>query len=177
MRSLDLDFQRTGPRGRWRGLALLAAAVLVSAQLFFQYRTLNAEADRWEARNAQLARALRQSRTPPAVRADPQRTALEIQRARLVWQQLTLPWQALFAAVESYPGGQVALLAIQPDAQKQQVRISGEARHLAAVLDYVRYLEACPQLEQVLLQKHQLQAQEREQPIRFVVQAKWTVQP
>jgi len=94
--------------------------------------------------------------------------ALEIKHANEVLQQLTLPWGKLFQAMESSSGKQVALLAMEPDAEKQVVKISGEAKDIAAVLDYIRRLAAQQVFSSVYLQSHQIQQQDPEKPVRFV---------
>ncbi len=55
-------------------------------------------------------------------------------------RQLSLPWNALFKAVEASGGQSIALLSLEPDLQKGMVKISGEAKDLEALLNYVRQL-------------------------------------
>jgi Tfp pilus assembly protein PilN len=67
----------------------------------------------------------------------------------------------------------VALLQIESDVDKQHVKISAEARTLGAMLDYLRDLEGRSILSDVYLQSHQIQQQDPERPVRFVLTATW----
>ncbi|MBI4984021.1 MAG: PilN domain-containing protein [Rhodocyclales bacterium] len=57
------------------------------------------------------------------------------------------------------------------------MKIVAEARSFAAVLDYLRELQGQASLRDVMLQHHQVDAQDPEQPVRFSVTATWEEQP
>jgi Tfp pilus assembly protein PilN len=97
----------------------------------------------------------------------------EVQRANQVLQQLNMPWDALFRAVESSAGNQVVLLALEPDAQKGTLKITAETKTIDSMLAYLRQLNAAKTLSGVALQNHRVQQRDPEQPIRFAVQAVW----
>jgi Tfp pilus assembly protein PilN len=101
----------------------------------------------------------------------------EFKRANEIIHQLTVPWGELFASTESAALPEVALLSIESDTDKRRVKIAGEAKHLEAVLEYLRYLSARPSLEDVYLQSHDLQKQDAQRPVRFVLNAQWRVRP
>ncbi|MBK5104034.1 MAG: PilN domain-containing protein, partial [Burkholderiales bacterium] len=65
------------------------------------------------------------------------------------------------------------LLSIESETDKRRVKISGEAKHLESILDYLRYLKSRPALADVYMQSHDLQKQDTQQPVRFVVNAEW----
>jgi Tfp pilus assembly protein PilN len=67
----------------------------------------------------------------------------------------------------------VALLSIESDTGKRQVKISGEAKDIESVLNYLRVLGAQPKLANVYLQSHQLQQQDPQHPVRFALGAAW----
>jgi hypothetical protein len=86
-----------------------------------------------------------------------------------------VPWSELFASAESAAMPDVALLSIESDTDKRRVKISGEAKHLEAVLEYLRFLAARPALADVYLQSHNVQKQDPQRPVRFTVNAQWRV--
>jgi len=169
MRALRIDFARSAAPTPWAGWGLLAASLAVAALLGAQFRDASTELARLEDRGERLrARAAR------SVGADPQsERALrdELQRARAVTQQLTLPWGRLFQAVEGAAGKQVALIALQPESGQNLVRITAEARDLPEALEFVRRLQATRQLGGVHLASHQVRTEDARRPVRFVVLA------
>lgn len=178
MRPLTLDYLRPAHTIHWAGLVLLALGAGVLADGVHYQEQLLQETALWEQRVSRLEHTARQrSAKPVELQKASLRTANEVQQARLVLQQLRLPWTQLLAILEAYPSRQVALLAIQPDTRKRTVRISGEARHLKAVLAYLRYLEDSPVLSRVYLQSHEIQAQVPEKPVRFSLLAVWEPRP
>lgn len=91
-------------------------------------------------------------------------------------RQLQTPWSPLLkdlekASLES--GKDVALLEVAPDKNKKNVRISGEARSLPHVLDYISRLQGAASLSSPLLESHEILTSERERPVHFVVLANW----
>ena len=102
---------------------------------------------------------------------------LEVRSANDVLRQLTLPWGKLFDAVEAAGGKDVALLALEPDLGKRTVKISGEARNLSAMLNYVTQLEAQGPFGTVYLQNHQVQRSDPEKPVQFTAIAAWEGKP
>ena len=100
--------------------------------------------------------------------------AAEWQRASQVSSSLAAPWAELFAMLESYADQPIALLGLDPDLAKNDLVLSGEARDLAALLDYVRYLKKQPMLSAVTLQSHQVSRQDRDKPVRFRIVAHWS---
>jgi len=83
----------------------------------------------------------------------------------------------LFSAVESYSKDDVAVLSIEPDSQKGLVRINAEAKSLDSMLAYLVYLQKTPLFRQVELVNHQVQEQDPQQPIRFMLHASWGAHP
>jgi len=168
MRALRIDFVRTPAAPPWLGWGLLAVSLGIAALLAAEFRATQTELARLEDRVERLrARASRAA-------ADPQSARLlreELQRARAVTQQLSLPWGRLFQAVEGAAGRQVALIALQPESGQGVVRITAEARDLAEALAFVRRLSATRQLRGVHLAGHQIQTEDAQRPVRFVVLA------
>jgi Tfp pilus assembly protein PilN len=172
MRPLRLDYQRSHASSRAAGMALLAAAVALSFMLYTGYSDLSAEA---ELAADKLARLEKLSGRKPATRATgaADLSAQEMKRAGEVLERLALPWDTLFKAVESSAGEHVALLSIQPDEKRGSVSIGGEARNVDAMLEYVRRLQQSGTLRNVHLVNHQVEVQDAQMPVRFLVVATW----
>ncbi len=98
---------------------------------------------------------------------------IEVKEANQVVRQLNLPWNALFNAVEVSGGQSIALLSMEPDLQKGTVKISGEAKDLDALLNYVRQLSKHGVFGRVLLQSHHILQDVAEKPLRFSLLADW----
>lgn len=172
MRPLQLDYQRSHASSRVAGAALLAAAVALSVMLYSGYSDLSAEVELAEDK---LARLEGLSGRKPATRAtgDADLSAEEMKRAGEVLERLALPWDKLFKAVESSASEHVALLSIQPDEKRGSVSIGGEARNVDAMLDYVRRLQQSGTLRNIYLVNHQVELQDAQMPVRFLVVATW----
>jgi len=179
MVQLRLDYQSSMQPFPWAGAVLLAAALTVLLLAGAYYLELAGEVVSWEAKTGQ---AMAPDQPSPARQAAASQrgttdTLLEIKHANAVLQQLSLPWGNLFRAIESSSGKQVALLAMEPDAEKHVVKISGEAKDIEAALGYVKRLAAQEVFSSVYLQSHQVQQQDPEKPVRFVLLAAWKVTP
>jgi Tfp pilus assembly protein PilN len=175
MRAVALDYQCTTRRLPPLGIAVLAAALLALALMAGRYRELDERIGTWEARLGQGERLARASAPRSPSKEAARQQALEVQHANDALRQLTVPWGALFRAVESAGGKSVALLAMQPDVRQGTVAISGEAKDLPALLDYVRRLGTRDVFSSVHLHHHQVQQQDPERPIRFSLRAVWKV--
>ncbi len=86
---------------------------------------------------------------------------------------LTTPWNELFEAIERADSKDIALLNLEPNSQKQQVVITGEAKNLQVALEYIEQLKKQPMLAQVFLQKHSINESNTSKPVSFTVFAKW----
>lgn len=175
MRVLQLDYQRVYKPVPWLGMGVLVAALAALALMGSYYRTLDQQVVLWESKLDRIERVSSQralaSRplTEQAVRAQ----MLELNQANLVVRQLSLPWNALFNAVETTSGQNIALLSLEPDLQKGTVKISGEAKDLNALLKYVKQLSTRDVFGSVFLQNHQIQEADPEKPLRFSLLAHW----
>lgn len=174
MARLALDYQRGIRSFPWFGAVLLMSALAVLALTGIYYEELAGKAVSWEVKAGQAIKPGPRTAGSQHGAAD---TALEIKHANEILQQLTLPWGKLFQAVESSSGNEVALLAMEQDAEKHVVKISGEARNIAAVLDYIERLAAHEVFSSIYLQSHQIQQRDPEKPVRFALLAAWRGTP
>lgn len=174
MRALSLDFRRQSRPG-WIGRMLLVVSLAAAAVLALQYwQTVDAVAQtEADIRVRGVARRSQPVLARPA--GDAEKTAREVKRAREVVFQLGMPWNELFESVESIDAPDVALLGIESDSDKQRVKITAEAKNLDAMLGYLRAIGERPVLAEVYLQSHQMQQQDPQHPVRFVLIATWRV--
>lgn len=175
MAPLRLDYQRDKHPFPWPGAVLLVSGLMVLTLSGVYYLKLAGKVITLEAKVGQNIKPVQ-----PQVASGQRGTAdmaLEVKHANEVLQQLTLPWGELFQAIESSSSKQVALLAMEPDAEKHLVKISGEAKDIAAMLGYIKTLAAQEVFDSVYLQSHQTQQQDPEKPVRFVLLATWRVMP
>lgn len=178
MHTLRLDFHRHQKPVPVAGWLLLAVALAIAGGAAHYYFDHAEQLATWEAKAGQMERlARRHGIGTPADGADNERLADELAQANEVLRRISLPWERLFQAVESAAAKDVALLGLDPDAQKQTVKIVGEAKNIGAVLAYLRRLQGHQAIGKVRLTNHQLQRQDPEHPIRFSLIATWKSLP
>ncbi len=171
IRALEIDFVASPRRGRWLGIGFLAITAVVAAKLADTYAESRREIVQIEARIARIEhRANGMSANVPKLA---EATVEEIRLANRVIDQITLPWDRLFHAVESVANGRVALLGITPDQAGGTVELSAEAADVEAMFDYVNRLQRAPSLARVYLLSHQVNARDPQRPVRFTVTASW----
>lgn len=176
MQTLTLDFHRKTHNIPWSGLLLLALGLALVAGVGAVYLDNSERIAVAEGKIKANDRAARRQQVVNRGSAgDLQKVAMEIKHANEVIGQLNLPWEELFKAVETGDRKQVALLSIEPDPQKRQVKVTAEARNLSAMLNYARSLEQQQLLTDIFLQSHQVQQQDPEKPVRFVFTATWMI--
>lgn len=174
MKRIDLDFSRRRASGRWLGIGLLAIAALGMAKLVDVHSTSRDEAELLEARIARLERRAAGVPEPMALSED---TRMEIRRANEVIDQIAVPWERLFKAIEAASDSKVALLGIIPDPKSGTAEISAECADMATMFDYVKRLDRQASLGRVYLLSHQVNAQDPHRPVRFKVTAAWMPAP
>lgn len=176
MQAIDLDYL-AGRRFNWVGVLALVIGVIALMLVVWHYRDLSQEVSD----QALLVENLREQEknsyvVPVSEIRDDEQTALETRQVNAVIHQLSLPWKALFAAIEMTRTNEVAVLAIEPEVNKGLVNISAEAKKLDGMLNYAASLQKVELFREVLILNHQVQDQDPEKPIRFVVQAAWETQ-
>lgn len=165
---LLLDHARRGGPGAGRALLLLALSGNVLGGLYCADLGMQAQAleDFAHSSSAQRAPDRASRRAADDLRA-------ELGRANDVLRALGMPWERLFGALESVSGPDVSLLALDPAPDKHNLRLSGEARNMRALLDYLRKLGASGAFAAVHLQSHQVQQADPQRPVRFVMVLEW----
>lgn len=171
MRALHLDYQAAPRRSKAAAVVLAAGLTLAFAALanFHHWRE---QASQWQAELALAQGKVNRSRTasdPLRQRKAALERAEEIKTANGVIRQLNFPWAEMFGALETATSPEVALLGVEPDARKNLVRVTAECKTDQAMLNYIRRLQQSELLADVTLQKHEIQAQDVERPLRFTV--------
>ena len=87
--------------------------------------------------------------------------------------QLNLPWRDLTQALASATPPTVALLSLEPDAKRRQLRITAEARSSDAMLAYLGRMQAEEGFSSVVLTRHEVMEQDPNRPLRFQISAQW----
>jgi len=171
MPRLYLDYQGSNRPSTRLGLLVLLVGLIAMPLAVDRYLDARQQQEEAESVLEKLGRAaLKPSRT--AATATPTE---EMQAAREATRHLALPWTALFQAIEHTNGRDVALLGIETDPSRNEIKLSGEARNPTAMLDYVRRLKSQPEFGHVDLQSHQIEAEDRDKPVSFVLVVQWKV--
>ena len=175
---LQMDFRRPPTsRWRWAGWAALAIAVAAAVAVASAYSESEQEHGDAVARSARLAqqdRGANPRRAVPA--ADPQLLA-DLRSANTVIDQLTVPWDELFDAIESAGSRDLGLLALTPNARDRSVRLAGEALSIDQVLAYVDRLAAQPALSRVHLLGYNAVQRDGVSAVAFTLAATWRQSP
>jgi Fimbrial assembly protein (PilN) len=174
MRALDLDYFRAGPRRRLGRYALAVVALVFALDAARYYGTLRDDIASMEER---LVKKQSLARDPSQSARLQSASAEEIVFARDTVVRLSLPWDRLFQMLESAKTDEVALLAIEPDAEHRTVTISGEAKDYLAVLSYTASLGAQKALRRVHLVRHEPQRGATQRSVAFTISAAWTEEP
>ena len=177
MRSFYFDLI-AAPRPRlWvRGILLVAGLAAIVGVLGFERTVLKPKIDAQRQLIASQRDKMGSKVTESTMNPDELSAAWRTAQNAAV--QLNLPWSRFFASLgESSSVGEVALISIEPDAQKGQVVVVAEARNLNSMLDFVSALQISDEFSEVALQSHLINKAVPEQPIRFRLSTKWRIKP
>ena len=101
----------------------------------------------------------------------------KIEEAKKLGAFLMIPWGNLFNALEGAALEDVAILSIEPDSKKRELKINAEAKNVKTMFSYMERLEASHDLVNVYLMKHEILEDVDQHPIRFMVMANWKEKP
>jgi hypothetical protein len=175
MLPIRIDFRSESEAATPAGIALLVAGAFLTAAGAAWTASLLAEIGQVESGIADIE--------GPGHRLDghgsgqAREVRRQVRQANLVVQEMTIPWDRLFRGLESAEDDEVALLELEPDAAKRTVRISGEAKHLEAMLEYSRRLERTGTLDRVVLLGHEIRIDDAQRPVAFSLSAAWRESP
>jgi Tfp pilus assembly protein PilN len=167
---LVIDYQyRRNPRVGWfllvLGAVLCVGAVLSKQRLEQEVMVLENH----------LQGASKAADAPAAAAAKGRTVETEISEAEEVTRQLATPWQKLFQSLERASSEEVALLSVQPDAQRGSVSIVGEAKEYGDVLSFVRRLNQQAPLGDAHLVGTEIKEADPQRPMVFTIAARWRI--
>lgn len=170
MKRLDLDYVRRRPR--WPGWLLLAVGLFVGADVLVGYLEIKDAMTGLQRPSRTAAQADRAASGPVS-----EQTQKELDAARRILVELTLPWERLFRSIETASGEHVALLSVEPDAQKEALKITGEARDYLEILNLIVRLEEGKAVSGVHLVNHAIRDNDPQRPYSFTLAANWRMVP
>ncbi len=97
----------------------------------------------------------------------------ELAFARETLSRMSVPWDALFSALERSRTDGVALLSVEPNGESRTLRLTGEAKTYLAALSYVATLSQQEALQKVHLLRHEARAG----AVSFAISASWRDAP
>lgn len=177
MRPLGLNHQASGHtalRAPATALLLLALAGNIAGGLYYADLSEQRESARESAARNASGRGTPGTMSGAGRRAADQLQA-ELARANDTARALSVPWDAVFGAIEVASSADISLLALDPMPDKKMLKLHAEARNMAAVLAYLRALAAGPVFSAVSLQSHQVQQADPNHPVRILVLVEWRV--
>ena len=171
-RALLLDFHPASARrarwGEWAWLVVALAGVALFAGALVRN---NAAIEAQEARHDLLAARLQPTR-PHTESVGPE-LARRVAAANQLVDELAVPWDALFDAIESADARGLGVMSLAPNARQHALRLSGEARSVPELLAYVDRLAALKVLDQVHLEGYETVQREGVDVVSFTVAATW----
>ena len=164
MKSVRLNFVAASPqRGRWP-LAVLVLAVLTAWQ-YWHNEQLSQQVDKLREHVADLDHRTEMTRL--ARLGTPEDLTKDLHGVS------NRAWATLLNVIEAMATKKVALLVLEPDPTNGKVRMTAEAKDVSAMLDYVKQLQQQPGLHDVVLLSQQVNEDDPQQPVRFIVGAQW----
>jgi Tfp pilus assembly protein PilN len=88
--------------------------------------------------------------------------------------KLNLPWRELQDAIENATSGKVALLTLEPDAKSHTMKITAETPNSDEMLAYVERLKRQDFFVDAVLNKHEINEQDAQKPLRFQLEVQWS---
>lgn len=182
MNRLHIDFAPRGWRrtlyrthpAAWTAAALAAALLAASVAAAFQ---LDAEERTYEAQLAEAGVKARQAAAQaPAPASQPRVPEAQAVAVNTVVSQLNLPWRALQDALDAATPKDIALLSVEPDARRRTLRLTAEARDSEGMVAYVEQLKRQELFADVVLVRHEINEGDPNRPLRFQLEAAWSVQ-
>lgn len=174
MRGLKIDFAAPARGGSPIGWVVLAVACAVTAGVGGVYHRITQESGAIEARLDALGILAAETAAPVVL--DPARAAQlrkQVEGTHRIVNALEQPWIRLLDDIEAASVRGIALLGFDTDADKLNVRLSGEAVDRDTLSRYLERLGAAGSLQEVRLSQHEWQQRAGSNALRFVVTARW----
>lgn len=157
--------------------SILLIGLLILAGVVLQHRHITEEVNYWSTRverlEKQQQKAAPRTRAASRVREFSHEIRKEITQANMILDQINFPWETLFDSIESAATEEIALLSLQPNVSNRTLRISGEAKDMSELLDFVEALEREKIFENVHLLNYKVKQENPHRPIVFLLTAAW----
>lgn len=178
MPRLRLKFPDRGQSVPHIDFSILLIGLLVLAGVLLQFRQVTEEVNHWTNRVERLEKQQQQKAAPrtrstPRIKEFSQEIRKEITQANAILDQINLPWETLFDAIEHAATEEIALLSLQPNVASRTLRLSGEAKTMSELLDFVEALERELIFENVHLLNYKVKQDNPHRPIIFLLTAAW----
>lgn len=178
MPRLRLKFPDRGQSVPHIDFSILLIGLLVLADVLLQFRQVTEEVNHWTNRVERLEKQQQQKAAPrtrstPRIKEFSQEIRKEITQANAILDQINLPWETLFDAIEHAATEEIALLSLQPNVASRTLRLSGEAKSMSELLDFVEALERELIFENVHLLNYKVKQDNPHRPIIFLLTAAW----
>lgn len=158
--------------------SILLIGLMILTGVLLQSRYITEEVNYWNNRVERLEKQQQQKSAPrtrstPRIREFGQEIRKEIAQANAILDQLNLPWETLFDSIEHAITEEIALLSLQPNVSNRTLRISGEAKDMSELLDFVEALERESIFENVHLLNYKIKQDNPHRPVIFLLTAAW----
>lgn len=176
MRELTLNFSGEHSRVQRTGRALLLVSLVFAGSVFWRYESIQQELSAIQEQRSRWVRSHNESGAQRRHEESAPERVEEMKYANKVIDRLALPWDRLFNEMENSVNSDVVLLGVEPDAGRGRITFTSEARDLSTMLSYEQRLAQSALLREVHIQSHQMQMQDPQKPVRFIVGADWLPQ-
>lgn len=95
------------------------------------------------------------------------------QAAQNVLTRLKVPWSSLFAALEEAAGADVAVLRVEPDAARREVRVTVETDNIAHAIAYATRLQSNGSFPNVYVASQRPSSGSPVRPLQVVIAGRW----
>ena len=178
MRRLRLRFPYIGQHSQAVDVSLLLIGLLTLVMVSYLFTTSATEVDYWETRVARIEQQQEQKREVTPRRSSrqnkrniTQEIRQEIRKASVVIDEMNLPWESFFDAIEFASHEGVAILSLQPSIANSNMRISGEAKDMSVLLLFVEALERELVFENAHLLNYKIKLDNPHKPVVFLLTA------
>lgn len=170
-----LDFVAPRDSGSTGGWLLLAAGVVCATAVGIDAFAAREEFVHWQGKTEHWQRLAQQAarRAGGAAGGDVVLLQPQAEAAARAITRLSVPWNALYRSLEDSADDSVSLLSVLPNAEKGEVRLSGEARDFDALGSYLRRLNDSGSFADARLLGHQVRQSDAQKPVVFSIAAQW----
>lgn len=170
---VDLDLLQTRRRVSVAGWGLLVAGLVACAIQVTDFRRARAEIDEREVTVVRARDAARRA-MPVAAGVKDQVGAEEAKAALNVAARLNADWGGMIGGVVAAQGGGVTWVNLQADQTRGGLNVTGVARSLAEVFEFLARLGEAPGIRDARLANYEWVQVGTQNAVRFTVNAKWS---